>query len=159
MLPLRIQGTGDGPAASPQSWIIPANSFIISFTHSSCRMKYWFDSSNAEMEIFWENQVNTMVVDALAHCVARSSATMVLTMQDKQVFVYYWGINIATTPSQHWKLVENANIFICFLKWIWHEVHQGSWLIQKNHSIYCQRASTQDISLHSYVKVTYPNHE
>ena len=33
-----------------------------------------------------DNLVNTMAADALAPSVARTSATMVLTMQDQQVF-------------------------------------------------------------------------
>ena len=38
---------------------------------------------NAEARIFRENQIDTMVTNALAPCVARSSAAMVLIMSDK----------------------------------------------------------------------------
>ena len=38
--------------------------------------------------MFWENYVNTKAVDALAPHVARTSAAMVLTMQDEQILVF-----------------------------------------------------------------------
>ena len=40
------------------------------------------------MLIYCQNQVNTMAVDALALCSTRSSAAMVFTLYDKQVFVF-----------------------------------------------------------------------
>ena len=46
-------------------------------------------SSGAESGIFRENWVNPMAADALAPCVARTSAAMALTMHDKEPFVFY----------------------------------------------------------------------
>ena len=40
-------------------------------------------------EIFWNDKVNTKAVDALAPCIARSSATIESTVQDKNVLVFH----------------------------------------------------------------------
>ena len=42
-----------------------------------------------ETRILKENYVNTMVAGAVAPCIARSSATMILNMQDKRVLVFH----------------------------------------------------------------------
>ena len=39
--------------------------------------------SGVKTGIFRENLVNTLAADALASCVAKSAASMLLTMQDK----------------------------------------------------------------------------
>ena len=53
-----------------------------------------------EARIFCDNVVNTMVADALAPCVARASATLILTMQDE------WDLCLQlqriSTPSGVW---------------------------------------------------------
>ena len=41
-----------------------------------------------EIRIFWENYITTMDTDALSPCVARTSATMVLAMQDDRSLVF-----------------------------------------------------------------------
>ena len=57
--------------------------------------KLWFFCSylnvlnGTETTIFQDHQVNDMDADALAPCVARSSATMVLNLQHKQVIVFH----------------------------------------------------------------------
>ena len=38
---------------------------------------------------FWDNKVNTMVVDALVPCIARSSATMALTVNDGRAISFH----------------------------------------------------------------------
>ena len=43
----------------------------------------------AETGIFQENYVSTMGADALAPSVTRSSATMLLTMQDEEFLVFH----------------------------------------------------------------------
>ena len=45
--------------------------------------------SDAGARMFRENEVNSIDADALAPCVSRSSAAMILTVQDKQVLVLY----------------------------------------------------------------------
>ena len=45
--------------------------------------------SGAESRIFQINFVDTRVVDTLGPCMAKLSATMVSTMQDKQVLVFH----------------------------------------------------------------------
>ena len=47
------------------------------------------DASGALMRIFWDNKVNIFADDALAPCVTRPSAVMVLIMWDKQMFVFH----------------------------------------------------------------------
>ena len=42
-----------------------------------------------ESGIFQDDQVNIIAANALAPCITRSSAAMVLAMQDKQVFVFH----------------------------------------------------------------------
>ena len=50
--------------------------------------------------MFWENYVNTTAVDALAPRVARTSAAMVLTMQDEQILVFdKEGFQLLTPPK------------------------------------------------------------
>ena len=50
--------------------------------------------------IFWDNEVNTMAADALAPCVARTSATIALIMLDKQVLVFHKEGSHLPVPSQ-----------------------------------------------------------
>ena len=51
---------------------------------------YWhvMGDSAAEAEIFQNNYINTMAADPLAPCTTRSSAPMVLNMQDKWFLVF-----------------------------------------------------------------------
>ena len=48
-----------------------------------------FNPSCAENWILQENNINTLAADTLAPCVTRSSAAMVLSIQDKFVFVFF----------------------------------------------------------------------
>ena len=52
--------------------------------------------------------VNTMAVDALASCIARSSVTMVLTMQDKWVLVFHKEGFQLPVLSQFWEIINKA---------------------------------------------------
>ena len=55
-------------------------------------------------------KVDTMAADALAPCAARTSATMILNMQDKRVFVVHeQGFPVA---HQYCEIIENAITFI-----------------------------------------------
>ena len=58
----------------------------------------------------WETKVNTMDADALALSVARTSATILLTMWDKRGACLPWG-RISTTCF----IPENANLFVYFI--------------------------------------------
>ena len=61
-------------------------------------------------------QVNTTADDVLVPCISSSSAAMLLTMEDEQVLIFYKEGFQPTAPSQCWEMVQNANIFLCFLK-------------------------------------------
>ena len=52
-----------------------------------------------------------MAVDALAHCIARISATIVLTYQDKQVLVFTDEEFQLPAPSKFCEIIKNADIF------------------------------------------------
>ena len=67
---------------------------------------YWYWN-----RIFWQNKVETMVADALAPCVTRSSAAMALIMEDEGVIVYFEE-GFYQFALMCW---ENASK-ICFLK-------------------------------------------
>ena len=64
-----------------------------------------------------EHEVNTMAADALVACIARASATMILILndrqlfQDKQALVFHGDGFWLSVPSQFWEMVEMANIF------------------------------------------------
>ena len=61
------------------------------------------NSPGADAVMFSEIYVNTMAGDALAPCVARSSAAMVLTMQDYQLTQHGLVMPYGDTDlSQHW---------------------------------------------------------
>ena len=53
------------------------------------RHKSGINPTGADPGICRENEVNAMADDALATCVARTSAAMVLTMKDSRVFVFF----------------------------------------------------------------------
>ena len=61
-----------------------------------------------------------MAADALAPCVTRTSTAMVLNMQYKQILVFNEEGFQQPAPSQCWKIIENANIFLTFIK-----IHSG----------------------------------
>ena len=42
-------------------------------------------------------------------------------LQGKQVFVFHGEGFQQPAPSQCWEMIENANSFLCFLKWIHHD--------------------------------------
>ena len=56
------------------------------------------------------NQINTESADVLAPLVTRSSAAMVLTIQDKQILVLHVEGFQITTPFQFWEMMVNTNI-------------------------------------------------
>ena len=53
----------------------------------------------------------TMVADALAPCVNKASASMVLIMQGKQLLVFHKEGFQLTVPYQYGAMIENQNIF------------------------------------------------
>ena len=63
--------------------------------------------SDAQIRMFCENKVNALAADALAHCVARASAAMLLIMQDKCIFLFHQGEFQQSVPSQWWEMVQN----------------------------------------------------
>ena len=80
--------------------------------------------------------VNAMVADALAPCVTRTSATMVLTMKDKCVHVIHKEGFQVPAASQWWEMIENANIFYVFLTHcgLVHGSHRFWWIKTKDFS-------------------------
>ena len=72
-----------------------------------------------------------MAADAPTPCVTRPSATVALAMQDKQVLVFHGERFQLHVPSQCWEMIENANTFLYFLKflqWIQHDKYYY-WLL------------------------------
>ena len=67
----------------------------------------------AEARIFWVNQVNTLAADALAACVSRTSAAIVLHVSSRSL------LSIMHHLLSR-KMTENANISSCFLRKILH---------------------------------------
>ena len=54
--------------------------------------------SGADTGIFQDKQVNAMDADALAPCIAWTSATMVLTMHDKWIVIFHEEENTYCKP-------------------------------------------------------------
>ena len=70
--------------------------------------------SGTEIGIFWENKDNSMAADKL---VPWTSAAMILTMQEKQVFAFYEKIFLLPTPSRFSEIAENLKkILLCLLE-------------------------------------------
>ena len=57
-----------------------------------------------------------MAADHPATCLTRTSAAMVLNIQDKQLRVSYGEQFQLSALSQCWEFIENANMFLRFLK-------------------------------------------
>ena len=93
---------------------------------------------SAETRIFGNKYVNTMAADALAACVAKSSAAMILAMPYKLTILFHTK-NISTTcaipAASGW--TENANIW--FLKSFRTRTVNTSWI---NDTIWPQRFGT-----------------
>ena len=68
---------------------------LLEFTNKPAGRLLWINPSGAETVIFRSNRINTMAADALAD-VARSSATMVLIIQNKWVV----GLNLVLRPAK-----------------------------------------------------------
>ena len=64
--------------------------------HKSTIQRKSYLNTAAETRIFQVNEVSTIAVDALAPCVARTSAAMVLIIQDKWILIFH-GESISTT--------------------------------------------------------------
>ena len=81
----------------------------------------WVNPSGAEIMIFQAKLINTMAADVLAPSVARSSATMALTMQHKWILVAE-GFQILV-PSPYWEMSNKSsqrlpNTPICHHQWM-----------------------------------------
>ena len=58
-------------------------------------------------------------------CVARSSAAILLTVQDKQIIVFHEERFQQSAPSQCWKIIDTKiQIYFCFRKWILYDKGQ-----------------------------------
>ena len=70
-------------------------------------------TSGAESAIFWKSQISNMATNAVAHCIPRTSADMVLTMQDKLVLFLQWQmIWITWAASVLRKYSKHKQIFV-----------------------------------------------
>ena len=76
-----------------------------------------FNLVDAKTGMFQDDFVNTMAADALVTCVARSSAAMVLNMEDKWVLVLYEEGFQLIVPPQYWKMTANTNTFSYLKEW------------------------------------------
>ena len=54
-----------------------------------------------------------MAADAPVPCITRASAAMVLTVYNKQDFVFHKERLQLPAPSQCQEMIENANTFLC----------------------------------------------
>ena len=68
---------------------------------------YICNLSDAEIEMFRDNWVNNKAADALAPCVTKSSATMVLTMQDIQVLAIHEKRFQQPAWTWSWEMIQN----------------------------------------------------
>ena len=66
----------------------------------------------AESVIFQEKQGNTIAVNVLAHCITRSSATMILTMLQTQAIAFHEEWFQPPGPSQYYEKMDYAVIFL-----------------------------------------------
>ena len=64
-------------------------------------LKVFINPFDAEIGTFQDHCCNTMAADALAPCIARSSAGMVLTTKNSKAFVFHM----------------NVLQYQCYLKW------------------------------------------
>ena len=74
-----------------------------------------------KLEYYLRTLVNIMAADALAPCIAGPPAAIVLSMQNKLVFVLYKDLFQLPVPFQYREIIENANMLFQFLKCIWHD--------------------------------------
>ena len=74
---------------------------------------FWHQNRKA---ILRENKVNAMAADVLAPCVTRSSAAVLLMIQDKWVIVFRGGGFWLLVSSWCQKMIENTNTFLSVLK-------------------------------------------
>ena len=68
--------------------------------------------SGADTGIFRDKQVNAMDADALTPCIAMTSATMVMTMRNKQGLVFHEEENTNTFILMTKKMNTNTFIFL-----------------------------------------------
>ena len=67
----------------------------------------WVSPSGSETETVKHTLLNTMAADALAPGGAKSSAAMILTMKNNQVFVFHEEVFQLPVSSQCVEMVEN----------------------------------------------------
>ena len=75
----------------------------------------FINPSGAKTGIIHENLVNTIAADALAPCVARSSAAMLLIMWDHQVLVFDEQEFLVLVPSRCREKMENIKTYFYVL--------------------------------------------
>ena len=78
------------------------------------------DCCGAETRLYRANEVNIIAADVLAPYVARTSAAMVLILQDEWLLVFLDEGFQEPAPHQCGEMRENAIIFLCFLKKLQH---------------------------------------
>ena len=73
-------------------------------SYGQCLRLAWYSEflnpSGSEVRIYCYNQINIMTADALAPCVAKSTASMILTVRDKYILVFLKKIFQLTARSQ-----------------------------------------------------------
>ena len=79
----------------PRTWYL-IDVVFINGTNTQRRYLYTFGPS-CEVTIFWEDQVNTMAIDALAPCVARPSEAMGIDCVKYMAHAGLWGGRSAIT--------------------------------------------------------------
>ena len=72
---------GDKPLTEPM--------VVRLLTHICVTRPQWVNTSGAETGLLQDNKVITVAADALAPCTVRTSANMVLTIQDKWIFAFH----------------------------------------------------------------------
>ena len=62
-----------------------------------------------------------MAMDALAACIARTSVIMLLTLENKRVFIFHKKCFQLPVQLNIWEMTEHKNIFLRFLKLVCHD--------------------------------------
>ena len=107
----KLRVTGLCVGNSPQTGEFPAQmasdaenvsicDVIMRRRHTAAGVQRVVNLTGAENGIFRYRYVNTMIADDLAPCVARSSATIVLTLQDERVLIFHEVKFPPSTPSK-----------------------------------------------------------
>ena len=121
-VPVKLLGQCHG-CGCPGSWFnIKMSSY--QYRKSHCGDKTVVRSSYLYNGISYAGKISSLYwIGALASCIARTSAAMVLTMLDKQVLIMHMKRIPLTAPSTFCEMIENMNIYFMFSKIIQHDLH------------------------------------